>query len=146
MKKKKAHVRFSIGGETKGQLKLPPAWLLHQWFPLPWIPCDLAHYCSESHTSMGWPIHYWMLFRVVTQSKTRLLNHWNSSISMLMLASLIYSQKPTVDHESSHKRQNPPSFQKTNTLKLMITISSFRGIHSFLCSVRHRGIVHQEDT
>lgn len=70
------------------------------------------------------------LFLVVPQSKARLLKHWKDSISMPMSASLIYSQKPAVDHKSNHKRQNLPGIQ-TNPLRLVRTLSSFRDIPSY---------------
>ena len=105
-------------------------------FP-PFLDALTQHTAVYPHTSMGWPGHYSKLFLVVTQSKAKLLKHWSGSVSMPMSASLIYSEKPTADYKSNHKRQNPLNIQKLNTLRLAITLSRFRGIHSFVCRVRH---------
>lgn len=78
-----------------------------------------------------------MLSLVVTKSKARLLGHRNSSVSLSMSASLIYSQNPTEDLKSNHKRWNTPSIHGINTLGLVRTVSNFRGIHSSICSVMH---------
>lgn len=103
-------------------------------FPPSWSPCGFAPsplsaprtgQCTTKPSFLGVP-----------QSEARLFKHWKDSISMPMSASLIYSQKPTVDPKSNHKRQqlpgiqtNKPSYVGENTLKFQR--------HSFICSVRH---------
>lgn len=136
MREKKAHKRFSIGrnkgtAEAASQLECFTC-----DFP-PFLDALTQHTAVYPHTSMGWPGHYSKLFQVVTQSKAKLLKHRSGSVSMPMSASLIYSEKPTADFKSNHKRQNPLNIQKLNTLRLAITLTRFRGIHSFVCRVRH---------
>ena len=124
---------------------------------------DLAQ-AVYPQTSTGWPGHYSKLFLVVAPSKAKLfffflfvvdflgggigmgntckaklLKRRSSSVSMPTSASLIYSETPTADYKSNNKRQNPLDIQKLNTLRLVITLSRFRGIHSFVCRVRHSG-------
>lgn len=105
-------------------------------FP-PFLDALTQHTAVYPHTSTGWPGHYSELFLVVTQSKAKLLKRRRGSVSMPTLASVIYSKTPTADYKSNHKRQNPLNIQKLNTLRLAITLSCFRGIHSFVCRVRH---------
>ena len=105
-------------------------------FP-PFLDGLTQHTAVYPQTSTGWPGHHSKLFLVVAPSKAKLLKRRSSSVSMPTSASLIYSETPTAYYKSNHKRQNPLNIQKLNTLRLAITLSRFRGIHSFVCSVRH---------